>query len=193
MHECICIHVFWNKQSTLKGSHEWKPRAHCTELRQSRVCRLVQFWRQRCCQLALFSRMFQHPALLGAMILGCRLWEPFSVDCLFQNTCIHIHSCIYTYHIHTPYMSPGLPQRPRAQGCRTGPGSGPKAALGVFSHPEYANLVGECVCAPHLPHHAICEAPSASEAQDEAPLRVFPGLTGIFRGPPLRRLPVGSH
>ena len=29
MHECICIHMFWNKESTLKGSHRWKPNILC--------------------------------------------------------------------------------------------------------------------------------------------------------------------
>ena len=64
--------------------------------------------------------------------LGFHHREPFSVDSVFQNTWMHIHLCIYTYHIHTPYMSPGLPQR--AQGCPApglGPGPGqPWAAVG---------------------------------------------------------------
>ena len=34
-----------------------------------------------------------------------------------------------TYHIHTPYMSPGLPQRFQAQGC---PGAGPRPGPGLI-------------------------------------------------------------
>ena len=54
----------------------------------------------------------------------------------------HIHLCIYTYHIHTPYMSTGLLQR--AQAARPPPGlgpgpdrawdRGPRAALGSWAH-----------------------------------------------------------
>ena len=25
MHECICVHVLWNNEWTLRGSHRWKP------------------------------------------------------------------------------------------------------------------------------------------------------------------------
>jgi hypothetical protein len=51
MHGCICIHVFWNKQSTLKGSHKWKPKlshAQYSSLSHPTVCtRAAQFCRSR--------------------------------------------------------------------------------------------------------------------------------------------------
>ena len=61
------------------------------------------------------------------------LWQPLRGDCSFPDECIRVESCMRVYCVHTPYVSPGLLQRLRAQGCWIGPGTGP-------------GCMHECIC-----------------------------------------------